>query len=40
VVTEAWDTTWISDERIVDVYIGNLHRKHGTDTRGWQAGPD
>ena len=40
VVTEVWDTTWIGDERIVDVHIGNLHRKHGTDTRGRRAGPD
>lgn len=33
-VTEVWDTTWVGDERIVDVHIGNLRRKLGTDTRG------
>ena len=33
-VTEVWGTTWIGDERIIDVHIGNLHRKHGTNTRG------
>ena len=38
--TEVWDTTWIGNERIVDVHIGNLHRKHGTDTRSRRAGPD
>ena len=31
-VTEVWDTTWVGDERIVDVHIGNLRRKLGTDT--------
>lgn len=30
-VTEVWDTTWVGDERIVDVHIGNLRRKLGTD---------
>lgn len=29
-VTEVWDTTWVGDERIVDVHIGNLRRKLGT----------
>lgn len=33
-VTEVWDTTWVGDERIVDVHIGNLRRKLGTDARG------
>ena len=33
-ITEVWDTTWVGDERIVDVHIGNLRRKLGTDTRG------
>lgn len=33
-VTEVWDTSWVGDERIVDVHIGNLRRKLGTDTRG------
>ncbi|MDR7330647.1 response regulator transcription factor [Corynebacterium guangdongense] len=28
-VTEVWDTTWVGDERIVDVHIGNLRRKVG-----------
>lgn len=31
-VTEVWDTTWVGDERIVDVHIGNLRRKLDTDT--------
>lgn len=26
-VTEVWNTTWVGDERIVDVHIGNLRRK-------------
>src|SRR5699024_2609027 len=30
-VTAVWDTTWVGDERIVDVHIGNLRRKLGTD---------
>src|SRR5699024_10733581 len=30
-VTEVCDTTWFGDERIVDVHIGNLRRKLGTD---------
>ena len=30
-VTEVWDTTWVGDERIVDVHIGNLRRKLGSD---------
>ena len=33
-VTEVWDTSWVGDERIVDVHIGNLRRKLGTDSRG------
>ncbi|AGF73875.1 response regulator transcription factor [Corynebacterium halotolerans] len=33
-VTEVWDTTWVGDERIVDVHIGNLRRKLGTDSHG------
>lgn len=33
-VTEVWDTTWVGDERIVDVHIGNLRRKLGTDAWG------
>ena len=41
VVTEVWGTTWIGDERIIDVHIGNLHCKHGSNTRGrGGAGPD
>lgn len=26
-VSQVWDTTWVGDERIVDVHIGNLRRK-------------
>lgn len=37
-VSEVWDTTWVGDERIVDVHIGNLRRKLGTDTRGGRGG--
>lgn len=33
-VTEVWDTSWVGDERIVDVHIGNLRRKLGTGSRG------
>ena len=33
-VTEVWDTSWVGDERIVDVHIGNLRRKLGPDSRG------
>lgn len=33
-VTEVWDTSWVGDERIIDVHIGNLRRKLGTDSRG------
>lgn len=30
-VTEVWDTSWVGDERIVDVHIGNLRRKVGAE---------
>ncbi len=33
-VTEVWDTSWVGDERIIDVHIGNLRRKLGSDSRG------
>lgn len=33
-VTEVWDTTWVGDERIVDVHLGNLRRKLGTAAHG------
>lgn len=33
-VTDVWDTSWVGDERIVDVHIGNLRRKLGPDSRG------
>lgn len=26
-VTKVWDSTWVGDERIVDVHIGNLRKK-------------
>ncbi len=26
-ITDVWDTSWIGDERIIDVHIGNLRRK-------------
>lgn len=26
-ITDVWDTSWIADERIIDVHIGNLRRK-------------
>lgn len=32
-VTEVWDTTWVGDERVVDVHIGNLRRKLGADAQ-------
>lgn len=33
-VTDVWDTSWVGDERIIDVHIGNLRRKLGTDSQG------
>ncbi|MCS5480592.1 response regulator transcription factor [Corynebacterium sp. YIM 101645] len=33
-VTDVWDTSWVGDERIIDVHIGNLRRKLGTDSKG------
>ncbi|AGF72193.1 response regulator transcription factor [Corynebacterium halotolerans] len=33
-ITDVWDTSWVGDERIVDVHIGNLRRKLGNDARG------
>ena len=33
-VTEVWDISWVGDERIIDVHIGNLRRKLGSDSRG------
>ncbi|AGS34140.1 two-component system response regulator [Corynebacterium maris DSM 45190] len=32
-VTEVWDTTWVGDERVVDVHIGNLRRKLDADAQ-------
>ena len=33
-VTDVWNTSWVGDERIIDVHIGNIRRKLGTDSQG------
>ncbi|MGD7003829.1 response regulator transcription factor [Corynebacterium halotolerans] len=33
-ITDVWDTSWIGDERIIDVHIGNLRRKLDTGASG------
>lgn len=33
-IVDVWDTSWIGDERIIDVHIGNLRRKLDTSGAG------
>lgn len=33
-ITDVWDTSWIGDERIIDVHIGNVRRKLDVDGTG------
>ena len=31
IIDTVWDTTWVGDEHVVDVHVGNLRRKLGDD---------